>query len=521
MQLLLASVAALLVVAFSERLTPTPPLLRTKHSLRRKLLDQVPSDDVTGQYPWLQRLNFKQKLDHFNPTNTETWNQRYYYNPKYARNTSIIFLMIGGEGPEDGKWAAKPDVQYLQWAQEYGAHVFDLEHRFFGDSWPKPNMDFASLSLLTTEQALADLAYFITSMNQKYGFKNPRWVTFGGSYPVGAVASSAPLNLKIDFPEYAKVVEDDLTVTNKDCPGNVKDAFDKMQNLSKTVEGRNQLNKYFNLQPPFDKNTVQRDITNFFANVYSIFQGMSQYTYDGRNTESEKNLTDAKVCEIMMDNKVPDVITRVYNVYLWFNGITGDPKTDLTVFPNSYNDMIASVKTGNLTILGEDNAAARGWMWLCCNEVGFMQTTEGGIFGATVPLQYYIDMCTDMFDASVTMDYLVPRNKAAQTYYGGSDKYTASNVVLPNGSLDPWHALGCYLNNTATMYPILINGTAHCSDMYPAYDGEPSALVGVRAQIKGHVRDFIRYDPVADGPGGSGFSISLFTSFFILLLSRM
>ncbi|KIH54482.1 hypothetical protein ANCDUO_15371 [Ancylostoma duodenale] len=34
----------------------------------------------------------------------------------------------------------------------------------------------------------------------------------------------------------------------------------------------------------------------------------------------------------------------------------------------------------------------------------------------------------------------------------------ASNVVLPNGSLDPWHALGCYLNNTATMYPILING---------------------------------------------------------------
>ncbi|EPB78722.1 hypothetical protein ANCCEY_02241 [Ancylostoma ceylanicum] len=64
--------------------------------------------------------------------------KRYYYNPKYARNTSIIFLMIGGEGPEDGKWAAKPDIQYLQWAQEYGAHVFDLEHRFFGDSWPKP-----------------------------------------------------------------------------------------------------------------------------------------------------------------------------------------------------------------------------------------------------------------------------------------------------------------------------------------------------------------------------------------------
>ncbi|KHJ77201.1 hypothetical protein OESDEN_23179 [Oesophagostomum dentatum] len=67
----------------------------------------------------------------------------------------------------------------------------------------------------------------------------------------------------------------------------------------------------------------------------------------------------------------------------------------------------------------------------------------------------------------------------------------ADNVVLPNGSLDPWHALGTYVNNTATAYPILINATAHCSDMYPAYDGEPVALVGVRQQIRGHVRDFI------------------------------
>ncbi|KHJ93152.1 serine carboxypeptidase S28 [Oesophagostomum dentatum] len=308
------------------------------HNLRQKLLESADSDDVTNQYPWLIRSTFKQKLDHFNPTNTETWDQRYYYNPKYARNTSIIFFMIGGEGPEDGKWAAKPDIQYLQWAQEFGAHVFDLEHRFFGDSWPKPNMNFDSLSLLTTEQALADLAYFITSMNQQYGFNNPRWVTFGGSYP-----------------EYAQVVQDDLTITSKDCPGYVQQAFQNMEDLSKSLSGRQKLNTYFNLQPPFDANTTALDITNFFANVYSVFQSMTQYTYDGRNAESEKNLTDAKLCQFMMDSTVPDVITRVYNVYLWYNDITGDPSTDLTVFPNSYSDMINSVGTGDLKQLGEDN----------------------------------------------------------------------------------------------------------------------------------------------------------------------
>ncbi|VDN34861.1 unnamed protein product, partial [Cylicostephanus goldi] len=220
-----------------------------RHLIRQRLLNHADADDVTDQYPWVIRSNFKQKVDHFNPLNTDTWDQRYYYNPKYARNTSIIFLMIGGEGPENGKWAGNDKYQYLQWAKEFGAHVFDLEHRFFGDSWPIKNMNFDSLSLLTTEQALADLAYFITSMNQKYGFNNPRWVTFGGSYPgslsawfrskypewtVGAVASSAPLNLKLDFFEYAQVVQDDLALTNKDCPGYVQQAFQEMKNLSTT-----------------------------------------------------------------------------------------------------------------------------------------------------------------------------------------------------------------------------------------------------------------------------------------------
>ncbi|ETN79288.1 serine carboxypeptidase S28 [Necator americanus] len=310
-------------------------------------------------------------------------NLRYYYNPKYARNTSIIFLMIGGEGPEDGKWAAKPDIQYLQWAQEFGAHVFDLEHRFFG------------------------------SLSAWFRSKYPEWT-------VGAVASSAPLNLKLDFYEYAVAVEEDLNITNVNCAGFVAQAFDQMQNLTGSMDGLIELNKYFK-----------------------------------------------------------------------YNGITGDPTTDLTVFPNSYTDMINSVNTGNLTVLGEDNAAARGWMWLCCNEVGFMQTTEGGIFGSTVPLEYYIKMCTDMFDWSVTRMYTVSRNAAAQAYYGGCDNYMATNVVLPNGSLDPWHKLGCYENTTETMFPILIN----------------------------------RYDPATDGPtdkptdkpetGGSGFPITVtfFTSF--------
>lgn len=68
----------------------------------------------------------------------------------------------------------------------------------------------------------------------------------------------------------------------------------------------------------------------------------------------------------------------------------------------------------------------------------------------------------------------------------------ATNIVLPNGSLDPWHALGTYnMNNLTSMYPYLINGTAHCADMYPSYENEPVALSAARSFIKQNVKTFI------------------------------
>ncbi len=70
------------------------------------------------------------------------------------------------------------------------------------------------LEWLTTEQALADAANFIRTINAQYNYTGRPWVVFGGSYPgnlaawfrlkypdlvVGAVASSAPVQAKTDF----------------------------------------------------------------------------------------------------------------------------------------------------------------------------------------------------------------------------------------------------------------------------------------------------------------------------------
>lgn len=47
-----------------------------------------------------------------------------------------MFLMIGGEGDASAKWMV--EGQWIEYAKQYGAMCFQLEHRFYGKSHPTP-----------------------------------------------------------------------------------------------------------------------------------------------------------------------------------------------------------------------------------------------------------------------------------------------------------------------------------------------------------------------------------------------
>ena len=48
-------------------------------------------------------------------------------------------------------------------------------------------------------------------------------------------------------------------------------------------------------------------------------------------------------------------------------------------------------------------------------------------------------------------------------YYGGRDNMNSSYIILPNGSFDPWHALGKLTSSDPTIVPVVIQGTSHCA----------------------------------------------------------
>uniref|UniRef100_A0A0N4ZGJ9 Serine protease K12H4.7 n=1 Tax=Parastrongyloides trichosuri TaxID=131310 RepID=A0A0N4ZGJ9_PARTI len=484
-----------------------------RHGLENFLDIETLEKSDSNPYPDVQTGWFTNKVDHFDPTNNDTYQQYYQYNTKYFQKSNVydvVFMMVGGEDPVSAKWVQKPDYQYMQMAQTHGAYIYQLEHRFFGQSIPYGNMNMTNVKYFTTEQALEDLAAFIRSMSKQ--FTNPRWVIFGGSYPgamtawfaakypdlyVGAVASSAPVELKLDFYEYPMVMQNTIKREGQACYDAVNASFIALQKATLTAQGRAHLNQIFNLQPAFNESTLtQLDITNFLANVFSTFQGIVQYTYDGRDETTKTIYTTKTMCQYMTGVKGPLGFENIAAVLRWTNKVYGMPEN--SPLQNSYWDSLTELKQTTYTYGTNDNSdamAARGWMWLCCNEMGWLQTTDQGrnIFQQLIPLNFYVNMCTDIFDSSVNINFVRDNNKKAKKYFGGADSYSAANVILPNGNLDPWHALGTYVTNNAThQYPYLIDGTAHCGDMYPDYDGQPASLGPVRQFIKSTVSDFIK-----------------------------
>ncbi len=76
-------------------------------------------------------------------------------------------------------------------------------------------MKTENLLYLSSQQALADLATFITSMTDSMSLQGAKWIAFGGSYPGAlaawirlkyphlihaSIATSAPIKAQLNFP---------------------------------------------------------------------------------------------------------------------------------------------------------------------------------------------------------------------------------------------------------------------------------------------------------------------------------
>lgn len=77
-----------------------------------------------------------QNLDHLSSTDTRVFQQRYFYNEKFAlANRTVAYLFISDNTRREGLLADET-TPLMKSAQEFGASVFVLEHRYYGASKP-------------------------------------------------------------------------------------------------------------------------------------------------------------------------------------------------------------------------------------------------------------------------------------------------------------------------------------------------------------------------------------------------
>ncbi|KYN03978.1 PREDICTED: putative serine protease K12H4.7 [Cyphomyrmex costatus] len=444
---------------------------------------------------------FTQYLDHFNPIDVNVWNQRYFVNTEFYKSNGPIFLLIGGESSASTTWMVSGD--WIEYAKELGAMCFYVEHRFYGKSHPTADLSVKNLMYLSSEQALADLAYFIASVNVAYKFPNDtKWIAFGGSYSGslaawmrakyphlvhGAVSTSGPLLAQIDFYEYFNVVINSLKTYSDKCVNTIQEANSQLNIMLHHTVSQQQIQKKFKLCDPIDPGYTKKvDIFNLYGTLASNFALIVQYNNDNRQSSPTVNITIETVCDILVDEKIGKPIDRLAYVNNIILNATKEKCLDYR-----YNKMIHELR--NISWASEQAEGARQWMYQTCTEFGFYQTSTGqtNVFGNNFPVEFFAQQCVDIFGPRYNMNLLKSTVIRTNILYGALN-LQATNVVFVHGSVDPWHVLGITQSSNPQESAIYINGTAHCANMYPSSERDIPQLKEAREQVKGLIKQWLQ-----------------------------
>ncbi|RCN45826.1 serine carboxypeptidase S28, partial [Ancylostoma caninum] len=209
----------------------------------------------------------------------------------------------------------------------------------------------------------------------------------------------------------------------------------------------------FRLVPPWNEDTIVTDVDVqfFFQSLYGIYQAPIQA---GMQRQACSVMTDRG--RTPLENMVE--LNRLV-IATWqgkdFNGTE-----------NSYEDLVKFIKEAHK--YGPEAASVKLWIWQTCTEFGYFQSSDSGytIFGSAAPVNLYTRVCVDVFGDMYKAVVIDKSIRKTNELYGGRDNYEGTNAMATNGDVDPWHALGMYKSHNPSVITFLMEGAAHCNDLF-------------------------------------------------------
>ncbi|KAJ3075210.1 Thymus-specific serine protease [Podochytrium sp. JEL0797] len=449
---------------------------------------------------------YKQTVDHFGNQQgvNGTWfNQLYYVQDQYYKPGGPVFFFISGESAASPGWMQGGLGSILSWLMpRYGGMAVTLEHRFYGAgadptfpgrSVPTSDLSPESLQLLTANQAIEDMAQFISDFPSLFPHYNlterTKWITIGGSYPGSlsawmiqqhpelihaAHAASAPVQLQEDFWRYSYAVDqgmnfeaDLLYKTGNAC----MNGWTRAVHLFDSFISANQNNPAA-LQAFKSKFWLSQvnNVGDFASIVTSMMGGTVQY--DPSNTMVGSDTLLSLICG---GKKFPafvnphatdaDLLTALQGLtilQLQAAGIQGDADPSLA----TYN----TLPTTDFSLTGPMVGSL--WGYQACNEFGYSQVAQ--------PLNNGLIESWSVYSQNNNISYAewscniqgLSKNansaaiNAQNQYFGGLWNYQ-SNILWVNGQYDPWHWLSNYESAPgADQVSLLYKNATHCNDLW-------------------------------------------------------
>jgi hypothetical protein len=178
----------------SLQLTTTRNLAPAPHKLRARTIQDVdPSDLYPAHY-----LDIP--VDHFHndsryaPHSNKTYKNRYFFDATYYKPGGPVIVLQSGETDASGRLPYLQKGILHQLASALNGIGVVLEHRYYGDSFPTADLTTKNLRFLSTDQAVADQAYFAQHVvfpgfeHMNLTAPGTAYLAYGGSYAGGVVS---------------------------------------------------------------------------------------------------------------------------------------------------------------------------------------------------------------------------------------------------------------------------------------------------------------------------------------------
>ncbi|RDL38322.1 uncharacterized protein BP5553_02662 [Venustampulla echinocandica] len=409
-------------------------------------------------------------IDHFPhnpryaPHVTGTFKQRYFFDSSYYKPGGPVYLYISGETSGTNRFSNLQTgiIQILMEATN-GLGVI-IEDRYYGKSYPFANSTTDNLRYLTTEQTIADNAYFaqhatFPGVEGNLTAPGTPWILYGGSLAggetafslkeygdilFGGIASSAPVKTVLPYPEWYDPIQ---KYGPQDCISSVNAIVEKIDYLvdSHKEEAINELKAIFGLEK-------LKDIRDFAMTIAFPIGGPMNYPKD---TWQELNWYPAysapdffDFCSNVTNINAPASVTAFDNALAkythgkpWVNlGNYADffKKAFLPLCPSGDYDSTSCFGTQNASFWAdESNGPGRSYLY----------TSNNGVLGPS-----HAESTTPSLELQISEQ---PTNTAASI---------SKLIDLP---IDPWlglcyHAPGTPVRESSDLNPeYLIAGAGH------------------------------------------------------------